>query len=134
MTEVFERGRQPLQGFRPIKIALNPKRELLYQRIAVRTARIFDEGLLEEVRALLTAGVSRDAKPFESLGYKQSLGVLEGRLTAEQAQASTELETRRYAKRQITWFRKEHGVHWLPGFGDEPAVQKTALTLLNPEM
>ena len=130
MSEVFERGSRPLEGFRTIKLGLNPQRELLYQRITARTGRIFKHGLVDEVRALLAAGVPRDAKPFESLGYKQALGVVEGRLTPEQALTSTEIETRRYAKRQITWFRKEHGVHWLEGFGDDPAVQQKALAVL----
>ena len=134
MTEMFERGRQPLEGFRPIKIGLNPERALLYQKMDARTARIFEQGLLDEVRELLAAGVRRDAKPFESLGYKQALGVLEGRLTPEQALASTQIETRRYAKRQLTWFRKEHEIHWLDGFGDDPAVQQNAITLLNSKM
>ena len=134
MTEMFERGRQPLEGFRPIKIGLNPERGLLCQKMDARTARIFEQGLLDEVRELLAAGVRRDAKPFESLGYKQALGVLEGRLTPEQALASTQIETRRYAKRQLTWFRKEHEIHWLAGFGDDPAVQQNAITLLSSKM
>jgi tRNA dimethylallyltransferase len=82
---------------------------------------------------LLAAGVPRESKPFESLGYKQALQVLEGRLTPEQALVATQLETRRYAKRQLTWFRKEHGVHWLSGFGQEPVVHQKALALLAAE-
>jgi tRNA dimethylallyltransferase len=98
-----------------------------------RAVRIFDQGLVDEVRGLLAAGVPRGSKPFESLGYKQALEVIEGRLTREQALAATQLETRRYAKRQLTWFRKEHGVRWLSGFGHEPAVQQKALALLATE-
>jgi tRNA dimethylallyltransferase len=133
MSDVFERGRQRLEGFRPIKIGLNPPRPLLYQRMDARAARMFERGLVDEVRGLLAAGVARDAKPFESLGYKQALGVIEGRLTSEQAVAATQLDTRRYAKRQLTWFRKEQGVHWLAGFGEEPAVREKALALLSSE-
>jgi tRNA dimethylallyltransferase len=133
MSELFDRGRAPLEGFRPVKIGLNPPRPLLYQRMDARAARIFEQGLVDEVQRLLTAGVSRDAKPFESLGYKQALQVLEGRLTPEQALAATQLDTRRYAKRQLTWFRKEHAVRWLDGFGEEPVVQQKALALLSPE-
>jgi len=130
MSELFDRGRERLEDFRPIKIGLNPPRPLLYQRIDARASRIFEQGLVDEVRGLLAAGVRRDSKPFESLGYKQALDVIEGRLTREQALAATQLETRRYAKRQLTWFRKEHGVHWLSGFGQEPAVGQKALALL----
>jgi tRNA dimethylallyltransferase len=133
MSELFDRGRAGLEGFRPIKLGLNPPRLLLYQRMDARAVRIFEQGLIDEVRGLLAAGVPRESKPFESLGYKQALQVLEGRLTLEQALAATQLETRRYAKRQLTWFRKEHGVHWLCGFGQEPVVQQKALALLAAE-
>ena len=133
MSELFDRGRESLEGFRPIKIGLNPPREQLYQRMDARAMRIFEQGLVDEVRGLLAAGVPRDSKPFESLGYKQALEVLEGRLTPEQAVASTQLETRRYAKRQLTWFRREHSVHWLSGFGQEPVVQQKALALVAAE-
>ena len=129
MTELFSRGREPLTGFRPIKLGLTPPRALLNQRLNARTVCMFEAGLLEEVRTLLSSGVSRDAKPFESLGYKQALQVIEGGMTLEQAIESTQLETRRYAKRQATWFRKEPGVHWLEGFGDNPDVQARALAI-----
>jgi tRNA dimethylallyltransferase len=133
ITEAFRRGQERLEGFRPIKVGLNPPRPLLYQRLNARAVRMFEQGLLEEVRGLLQSGVSRDAKPFESLGYKQALALIEGQLTPEQALAATQLETRRYAKRQLTWFRKEQSVHWLNGFGDEPTVQEQALEILAAE-
>jgi tRNA dimethylallyltransferase len=129
ISELFSRGRDPLTGFHPIKLGLNPPRALLNQRLDARTACIFETGLVEEVRSLLSSGVSRDAKPFESLGYKQALQVLDGRWTFEQAIESTQLETRRYAKRQATWFRKEPDVRWLDGFGDDPEVQARALAI-----
>jgi tRNA dimethylallyltransferase len=133
ITGAFHRGRAALQGYRAIKLGLNPPRALLYERMNTRTSRIFEQGLVEEVRGLLAAGVPKHAKPFESLGYKQALAMLEGRLTAQEALASTQLETRRYAKRQLTWFRKEQNVHWLRGFGDDPAVQQQAITILRRE-
>ncbi|MGD0297443.1 MAG: tRNA (adenosine(37)-N6)-dimethylallyltransferase MiaA [Bryobacteraceae bacterium] len=129
ISELFSRGRDPLTGFHPIKIGLNPPRALLNQRLDTRTVCIFEAGLVEEVRALLLSGLPRDAKPFESLGYKQALQVLEGRLTSDQAIESTQLETRRYAKRQATWFRTEPDVRWLEGFGDNPDVQAQALAI-----
>jgi tRNA dimethylallyltransferase len=130
LSALFERGRAPLTGFRPIKLGLDPPRELLYARLQARTSAIFERGLVDEVRRLLASGVAPGAKPFESLGYKQALQVVEGTLTPEQALESTQLETRRYAKRQITWFRKEHGMHWLPGFGDDARVQAEALAIV----
>jgi len=133
LSELFERGRDRLEGFRPIKIGLNPPRPLLYRRADARAVHMFEQGLVDEVRGLLAAGVPREAKPFESLGYKQALQIIEERLTPEQALASMQLETRRYAKRQLTWFRKEQSVYWLSGFGEEPAVQQQALKLLASE-
>ena len=138
LTSVFESGRAALAGFTPVKIGLDPTRDALYIRNE-RTRQMFyplraeslpAESLTDEVRRLLSSGVPPQAKPFESLGYKQVLEMLEGRITPQQALESTQQETRRYAKRQQTWFRKEQGVHWLTGFGDEPRVQTEALAIL----
>jgi tRNA dimethylallyltransferase len=126
MSALFDRGRTALEGFHPIKLGLDPPRELLYERLNARAKAIFERGLVDEVRSLLASGAPRDAKPFESLGYKQALQTMDGTLTLEQAIESTQLETRRYAKRQITWFRKERDVHWLGGFGDAPNVTDRA--------
>jgi len=130
LSSMFERARAPLSGFLPVKIGLDPPRDLLYARLNERTGNMFNGGLLNEVRGLLASGVPPEAKPFESLGYKQALQMLQGRSTEEQALESTQLETRRYAKRQLTWFRKEQGVRWIAGFGDDPQVQTEALAML----
>jgi tRNA dimethylallyltransferase len=130
LSMMFERGRTPLRGFLPIKIGLDPPRDLLYARLNERARKMFDGPILDEVRQLLSAGVSPAAKPFESLGYKQALQAIQGLVTQQQALESTQQETRRYAKRQLTWFRKEHGVHWIEGFGDSPQVQGAALSIL----
>ena len=130
LSSMFERGRDALSGYRPVKIGLDPARDLLYARLNDRASRMFDGGLLDEVRGLLSSGVPPEAKPFESLGYKQALQMLQGRITAEQALESTQVETRHYAKRQLTWFRKEQGVHWIAGFGEDPRVQAEALAIL----
>jgi tRNA dimethylallyltransferase len=131
VSSMFERGRAPLSGFLPVKIGLDPPRDLLYARLNERARGMFDTGgLADEVRRLISAGVPPEAKPFESLGYKQVLQMLQGRITAEQALESTQLETRRYAKRQLTWFRKEQAVQWIAGFGDDPQVQTEALAIL----
>jgi tRNA dimethylallyltransferase len=130
ISELFARGRGALTGFQAIKIGLAPLRERLFARLDARTADLFDHGLVEEVRQLLDSGVPANAKPFESLGYKQALQVLTGKLTREQAIESTQIETRHYAKRQVTWFRKEPGVRWLEGFGDDPAIQQQTLEIV----
>jgi tRNA dimethylallyltransferase len=134
ISSMFELGRDPLSGFRPIKLGLDPERGLLNERLDSRTASIFARGLVEEVRALVAAGVPADAKAFESLGYKESVLVIQGRLSVEAVVTSTQNETRQYAKRQATWFRKEEGVRWLHGFGDDPAVQDQALEIVREEL
>ncbi len=131
LASMFQRARAPLTGYVPVKIGLDPPREILYQRLNDRARKMFETGRLpQEVRRLLAAGVPPDAKPFESLGYKQALQMLQGRMGAAQALESTQRETRRYAKRQLTWFRKEYGVHWLAGFGEDPQAQAEALAIL----
>jgi tRNA dimethylallyltransferase len=110
-----------LEGYRVLKVALDPPRAELYQRLERRAVRMFEEGLLEETRALLALAPA-DAKPFESLGYAQAKAVVEGRMNLEDAIAETTIRTRQYAKRQWTWFRREPGIQWFSGFGDDPAV------------
>ncbi|MCC6537383.1 MAG: tRNA (adenosine(37)-N6)-dimethylallyltransferase MiaA [Bryobacterales bacterium] len=127
LTELFAQGRDPLTGYRTLTLALDPPRAALYARIEWRTQQMFaSPGILEEVRALLDAGVPRDAKPFASLGYAQALAHIEGRLTLAEAIAETQMHTRRYAKRQWTWFRRDAATIWLPGFGSEAGVQHEA--------
>jgi tRNA dimethylallyltransferase len=128
-SEVFRRGRDPLPGYRVLLIGLNPDRAALYARLNTRAERMFESGLLDEVRGLLAAGCSVEAKPFQSLGYKQALQHLSGDLTLAQAIESTQVETRHYAKRQWTWFRRTPDVHWLHGFGTDPSVLAEAQEL-----
>jgi tRNA dimethylallyltransferase len=117
----------PLAGFRLFQIGLAPDRTLLVEAIATRTRRMFNEGLIEEVQGLLAQGLSGDEKPFESLGYKQVLAYLRGQATLEEAQESTEIETRQYAKRQLTWFRRDPRVLWLDGFGSDASIIAASL-------
>ncbi len=122
--------RQPLTGYSVLKIGLNPSRPELHQRLNQRTAAMFRDGLLAETQALLDAGLPANAKSLQSLGYKQAVQVLVGQLTVEQGIEKCQTRTRQYAKRQITWFRRETDVHWLDGFGDDPAIQARAAHLL----
>jgi len=117
----------PLEGFKLLLLGLAPDREFLVDRIAARTRQMFDAGLVEEVRGLLAQGLSGEEKPFESLGYKQVLAYLRGQMSLEQAMAATEIETRQYSKRQLTWFRRDNRMVWLYGFGSDPAVVDAAL-------
>jgi tRNA dimethylallyltransferase len=127
LTEVHETGRSALQGWRVLKIGLEPPREALYGRIHARTEEMLSRGWTEEVRGLLADGLPEDGKPFDFIGYRELCAVERGEMTLEAARSAIEQATRRYAKRQLTWFRKEPGVHWLRGFGDDPKVQSDAL-------
>jgi tRNA dimethylallyltransferase len=113
---------EPFGGFRTLKIGLDPDRGVLYQLLDARAVEMFRSGLIEEVQHLLSTGLTGAEKPFESLGYRQALACLQHSMTLAEAVASTQNETRRYAKRQWTWFRRDPHVHWLSGFGTTPSV------------
>jgi tRNA dimethylallyltransferase len=130
LSELHRTGRTPLEGWRVLKIGLAPPRQALYERIHARTDAMLARGWIEEVRALLASGIGEDAKPFDFIGYREMRAVLRDEMTMEQARAAIQPATRRYAKRQLTWFRKEPGVHWYQGFGDDPEVQREALKWL----
>jgi tRNA dimethylallyltransferase len=117
---------QPLNGYLKIKIGLNPDRAALNERLDARVVRMFKDGLIEEIEGLLKRGATGAEKPFESLGYKQALLHLRGELGLNEAIASTQLETRQYAKRQLTWFRRDPEIAWLGGFGEEPGIVEAA--------
>lgn len=133
LSELHRSGRAPLQGWRPLKIGLAPEREPLLERIHARTDAMLANGWLDEVRALLASGLPENAKPFDFIGYRELRSVLQGQLKLEDARAAIQQATRRYAKRQLTWFRRESNVHWLAGFGDQPRIQQAALQWLAQE-
>jgi tRNA dimethylallyltransferase len=91
-------------------------------------------GWLEEVRGLVESGMPEKAKAFGFIGYRELRCVLRGEMTLAGARAAIQQATRRYAKRQMTWFRKEAGVHWLTGFGDDARIQKEVLAKVRAEM
>lgn len=133
LTEVHQSGKSPLQGWEVIKIGLRPRREALYERIESRTVRMLEGGWLEEVRTLLEKGGDKNGKAFDFIGYRELRDVLKGKLSLNEAQVQIQQATRNYAKRQITWFRKESEVHWLEGFGDDKASQIAASALLREQ-
>lgn len=116
-----------MTGFAVLKIGLDPPRPALYERINQRCREMFEAGLGEEIGRLLSAGVAEQAKPFESVGYRQAMLLRRQELTLEEAVALAQQSTRRYAKRQLTWFRRESGVQWWCGFGDESRTQLEVL-------
>ncbi|HVF56711.1 MAG TPA: tRNA (adenosine(37)-N6)-dimethylallyltransferase MiaA [Pyrinomonadaceae bacterium] len=104
--------------------ALNPPREELYRRIDERTVSHFRAGLVDEVRRLLESGVPARSNALGAHGYRRVVEHLRGERTLESAVEQTRLDVRHYAKRQLTWFRREPGVEWLEGFGDDPRIQE----------
>ena len=129
MSELWEHGRDPLQGFRIVRIGLDPERPLLYDRINRRAEEMFRTGLVEETKSLI-GKYGIQARPLESLGYKQAAQFLWGELSLEQAVQAAQQGHRNYAKRQMTWFRREPEVHWLKGFGDDARIQVEAVGLV----
>jgi tRNA dimethylallyltransferase len=126
MSEMWRAGRDPLSGFRILRVGLNPDRDTLYARINERACHMFDGGLVEETQQLL-AKYGDAARPLTSLGYKQAVQFLRGELTREAAIAAAQQGHRNYAKRQLTWFRREPDVVWMDGFGDDVEVQERVI-------
>ena len=129
MSELWKHGRDPLRGFRILRIGLDPERGALYDRINLRAARMFKSGLVEETRRLLEK-YGATIRPLSSLGYKQALQIVRGEIDSATAVQAAQQAHRNYAKRQMTWFRREPEVHWLSGFGDDPAIQQAAVALV----
>jgi tRNA dimethylallyltransferase len=134
LSEVHRAGRTPLTGWRILKIGLQPDREALVQRIHSRTNAMLQSGWLDEVSRLVASGLPEDGKPFNFIGYRELRAHHRGELSFEAARSAIQQGTRQYAKRQLTWFRREANVNWLPGFGDDPNIQAAARSLLTPEL
>lgn len=129
MTEMWKSGRDPLRGFHVLRLGLDPDRTELYRRINQRAQRMFDFGLVEETQRLLEK-YGDAARPLTSLGYKQAVQFLRGELDREAALQAARQAHRNYAKRQMTWFRREPEVVWLTGLGNEQSVQEEAASLV----
>ena len=118
---------EPHESSRRLRIlALNPPREELYKRINERTEAHFKAGLVEEVQTLLAQGVPANSNALGAHGYRRVVEYLQGGRSLESAVEQTKLDVRHYAKRQLTWFRREEGVQWLEGFGEDPHVLQVA--------
>jgi len=128
MTEMWKQGRDPLTGFRILRLGLNPDREALYARINERAKQMFNSGLVEETKHLLIK-YGDAAGPLASLGYRQAVQLLRNEIDLKSALQAAQQAHRNYAKRQMTWFRREPDVVWLEGFGDDPAIQQKAEAL-----
>ena len=125
VSELWQQSRDPLQGFRILRLGLDPDRAALYARINQRAEQMLQGGLIEETKKLIEKYGPR-ARPLGSLGYKQAAEFLRGELTRENALTMIQQAHRNYAKRQMTWFRREPEVMWFRGFGEDPLIQQAA--------
>jgi tRNA dimethylallyltransferase len=130
LSEVL--SRDPLTGFRLLRIGLNPPRPDLYRSLNERCAAMFAAGLVEETRTLLAR--FGPVKALDSLGYRQALAVIDGTLTPDAAIAAAQQGHRHYAKRQMTWFRREPDVHWIEAFGDDTSSIHLAASLVSENL
>ena len=133
MTEQWALGRDPLRGFRILRMGLDPARPQLYQRINRRVREMFDRGLIDETRDLLSK-YGESGRPLTAIGYKQVVELLNRELDREAAISAVQQAHRNYAKRQMTWFRREPDLHWFSGFGDQPEIQAQARGLLEQNL
>ena len=133
MSDLWQKGRDSLKGFRILRLGLNPTRDELYQRINQRAQRMFESGLVEETRQLLEK-YGLVATPLAALGYKQAVQLIRGEIDFPSALAAAQQAHRNYAKRQMTWFRREPDVEWLGGFGDDPRIQREAIGLVENDL
>ena len=120
----------PLQGYDVISLALSPPRELIAERVSTRVDAQFERGLMDEIRGLLARGVPEDARPFGGLVYRQALELLHGVRSEEETRELIARENRRYARRQLIWFRKEPNLVWLQTSGETPEALAASEALL----
>jgi tRNA dimethylallyltransferase len=130
LSALHARGRAGLKGYHVTKLGLNPPRAELYQRINRRVECMFAAGLLEETQLLLHYPDAARIKPLGALGYRQACAVWEGKVSREEAVIAAQAATRHYAKRQLTWFRREADVTWFEGFGDDPRIRDRIMETL----
>jgi len=129
ITRQWSQPRDPLTGYRILRLGLNPPRAELYARINRRAAEMFESGLVEETTQLVeTYGF--DCRPLTSLGYAQAVAVLCGEMTRDEAIAACAQGHRNYAKRQLTWFRKDPEIRWFPVFGSSAEARSEAKNLV----
>jgi tRNA dimethylallyltransferase len=129
MSELWQKGRDPLKGFRILRLGLDPPRQELYDRINQRAKQMFESGLVDETRRLI-AKYGEAATPLTALGYSQVVRLIRNEIDFSTAVHSTQQAHRNYAKRQMTWFRREPAVVWLKGFGDELRLQQEAIAFI----
>ena len=124
MSEHIKRAPFGEERYPNLKIGLILPRKLLYQRIEERVEKMFENGWVDEVRRLIERGIPEDAHAFNALGYREVVAHIKGELSLEEAKERIKRETRHYAKRQLTWFRKEEGINWFEVTKEEEVYPK----------
>jgi tRNA dimethylallyltransferase len=112
LSEHFSKTQSFVKDFHILKIGLKLESKVLYQKIEERVEKMFERGIVDEVQTLRDSGIPEDAPPFRALGYKHILKLLNKEISQEEAKSLTKRDTRHYAKRQMTWFRKMEGIQW----------------------
>jgi len=133
LTEQWQKGRDKLTGYRILRLGLNPPRPRLYERINQRAAAMFDRGLIEETERLVER-YGDECRALGSLGYREASAVVRGELTREEAVVQAQQGHRNYAKRQLTWFRREREMHWLNGIGGDEEILTEACRLVSAHL
>jgi tRNA dimethylallyltransferase len=121
MSEMMSRRKSPLEGYRFLLYGLEPSRDQLVRRIERRVNKMLREGFVDEVRSLV-GKYGPEVPAFKAIGYKELARHIAGELSLSEAEQQTVRATVRYAKRQMTWFRREDGVQWLAGWGEDTEV------------
>ena len=134
LTTHFAKTSSPLQGVEVVAIAVRLPNQLIAERVARRVDAQFERGLLDEIRRLLARGVPEQARPFGGLVYRQALEHLHGVRDEAATRALIAQENRRYARRQLIWFRKEPNLTWFDGPGESPAVIARVLSFLHDRL
>lgn len=125
-----QRPEPPESAHRLRIVVLNPERAELYQIINDRTGQHFTAGLVEEVETLLAQGVPAESNALGAHGYRRVVEYLQGRRDLASAIEQTKQDVRNYAKRQLTWFRREPGASWFEGFGHEPMAKRAVFAAM----
>jgi tRNA dimethylallyltransferase len=134
LTSHFAETQSPIPGVDVVAIGLRLPAPVVSERVTRRVDEQFDRGLLDEIRGLLAAGVPEDARPFGGLVYRQALEHLHGVRDERATRALISQENRRYARRQLTWFRKEPGLTWFDGPGGSAETTAAVLDFLTRQL
>ena len=134
ITEHFDATRSPIAGMTVVAVSLRLPAEETSRRVTRRVDEQFERGLLDEIRGLLARGIPETARPFGGLVYRQALEHLHGVRDETATRRLIAQENRRYARRQLIWFRKEPDLHWFDGPGESPAIVAAVDRLLDQRL